>query len=311
MLFSCGKTTEDEIADAILSANIELSQSNCQAAIDLLENLGRQNKNAAYLKTLSSAYACRAGYSTVTFFASDLALVAAHAPMGGFTTFSTSSVTVQNPLDTDASFLDLQKAIEILLFAGGIPATTNPLYTERAKYFTAGDAADINSQLMFMEMVQLGKYMRVYGNGSNSGVKGSGTAVNASTCFTAYTGASAVSLAALTSGGGTCATPGTRVGHLQLAVGVGVAARQKRLCHGVILLNGFLDVLPSVVASVTNASLSTLSGITGVVNLAKASDSSLGTVSSTINQTICEDTANVTAANLESYFALLFETLFQ
>lgn len=68
LFLACGKTTEEEVKDAILSANIYLSRSECQPAIDLLEGMGRQNKNPYYLKALSSAYACRAGYSTITFF---------------------------------------------------------------------------------------------------------------------------------------------------------------------------------------------------------------------------------------------------
>ena len=310
-LFSCGTSTDEKLKEVILDAQIALGSSNCQYAIDVLESYGRQARSAVYLKTLASAYACRAGYSTPTFFTSDLPLTSTHAPLGGTTIYSTSGVTVTNPLQDDTSFVDLQTAINILLYAGGISSTTNPTTTERAKYFTSDEAGEINSQLLFMELVQLGKYMRVYGNGSATGLKASGVPAG-NKCFTDYTSAHAGVFGTLVAANGTCKVNNSP--HTQLAASLAAATRKTRLCHGVVLANGMFDVIPSVVGAATGGSLSAASGITTAITALKAAvtgaDSTTTNVFATINQTKCEDNGFVTVGNIETYFAGMMEYLF-
>ena len=53
--------------------------------------MGRQNTNALYLQVLASAYACRAGFAEPTFFSSNLAKTPSPLPVGGMTTYTTSS----------------------------------------------------------------------------------------------------------------------------------------------------------------------------------------------------------------------------
>lgn len=311
-LFSCGTSTDEKLKEVILDAQIALGASNCQYAIDVLEGHGRENRSAAYLKTLSSAYACRAGYSTPTFFTNDFPLTATPAPLGGTTLYSTSTVTTTtNPLQDDTSFIDLQTAIDILLYAGGVAATTNPTTTERAKYFTSDEAGEINSQLLFMQLVQLGKYMYVYGDGSATGLKASGTATN--NCFTDYAGANGVVFGVLVAANGTCKVNNSPHSQLNSAT-VLPETRKKRLCHGVVLVNGMLDVLPSVVGAATGGSLGAASGISAVVDALKAAvtgaDNTTTNVFSTINQAKCEDNSFVTMGNIETYFAGMMESLF-
>jgi hypothetical protein len=314
LISSCGKNADEKTAAAILSANIHLGKGNCQAAIDVLETNGRQDRDAHYLKVLASAYACRAGFSAVSFFADDLALTGSPAPLGGTSIYSTSLKTTTSPLETDARFDDLRTAINILLYAGGIPSSIEPTTTERLKYFSADEAADINSQLLFMMFAQLGKYMHVYGNGDSLGKKGAGTAGN--TCFTGYTDAGITSdavkavIAALPAA---CRRPAESP-HAELATSLVAATRKTRLCHGVVLFNGILNILPTVVASATG----TLATQATVFNTAaaaastalQAADPSIGIVSSTINQLACEDDSNVPVAKIETYFALMFESIF-
>lgn len=312
---ACGSSTDEKVAEAILDAQISLGSGGCQDAIDTLEALGRQNSNAHYLKTLSSAYACRAGYSTVTFFASDLALTALPPPLGGMTLYSTSKNTVSAPLETDAKFEDLQTAINILLYAGGFATTKNPTTTERAKYFTSDEASEINSQLMYMEMVQLGKYMQYYGNGSTSGAtagqKGKGSGTN--TCFTKYAAANAAVSGALVLLNGTCKVLTSSHAELDSAT-VSATSRKTRLCHGVILMNGMLDVLPAVLGSTTSGGLSSASGvetaIKGVKTTVVGIDNTTSTLMATMNQSVCEDNAQATIGNVETFFAGIMEYMF-
>lgn len=313
---SCGKSTEQKVADAILSATISLSKNDCQPAIDTLEGIGRQNKNARYLKTLASAYACRSGYNTSTFFASDFPDTATPAPLGGTATYSTSSGTFQVPLEYDPDFVDLQTAIDILLYAGGIASTTEPTATERTKYFSTSELGDLNSQLLYMQLVQLGRIIKVYGNASAVGVKGGGSFGNV--CFSDYSNVNLANtvdevLAALP---GACTTMNAvGQGHSQIKSSVTAATRKRRMCHGVTLLNGFLDSLTAVISS-ASGDLSTV----GTAAKAAADAAKLvltgayvgiGSVTSTMNQTLCEDNAIVPVAEIEAYYAIMFETMIQ
>lgn len=310
--FSCGRSDSEKTEAAIISANVFLSKGNCQGAIDVMEGNGRQNHNAHYLKVLSSAYACRSGFSVVNFFANDLALTVLPPPFGGTTIYSTSLVTTTSPLQTNPSFSDMQTAINILLYAGGIPTTVEPTSTERLKYFSSDEAADINSQLLFMMFAQLGKYMHVYGNGDPFGKKGAGSGQNL--CFTDYTlgvGGITAPLVVLVVNNLqlTCSTA-TQATHPELASTIVPATRKKRLCQGVVLLNGIFNILPSVIGQLSDQGAA-ITAAAGAATLAlQITDPTIGIVSTTINQLSCEDDSNVPVPKLETFFAIMFESIF-
>lgn len=306
--FSCGKSKEQEVKDAVLSANIYLSTRQCQPAIDVLEAMGRQNSSAYYLKTLSSAYACRAGYSTISFFGDDISKTATPSPLGGMTTYKTSVVTTTSPLTNDSNFKDLQTAINILLYAGGIADTTEPTADERAKHFSLNQAGDINSQLAFMMLVQAGKLMKVYADTSAAGVKGGGSGSN--TCFTDYTTTDLLVQAYLATGNtGACVTASSS--HPQLALGV--SNRRKRLCEGTVLLNGILSILPSVLATAAGGDLDDISTITTQIeakkNALEAIDPTFSPTATVLSQTNCENDSDIDEDTLSSYYAVFFESL--
>ncbi len=311
LISSCGKKVDEEVHDAVLSANILLSTSQCQAAIDLLEAIGNQPRDSAYLKTYATAYACRAGYSTTVFFGSDIAKTAAPAPLGGMTTYSTSLASVTSPLVSDSKYKDLQRAIDILLYAGGIDTTTEPSSVERAKYFNVNQAGEINTQLAFMMLVQLGKFMKVYGNASIAGVKGGGGAGNS--CFTDYSTTPAlVQTYVTTILSGACTSIASS--HAQLATAI--PTRRSRLCQGVVLMNGILDLLPSILTSAAGGSLSDIATVTDSINTQKAllvaKDPAIATTLTVLSQANCEsDTTNITIHTLASYYAVIFEGLIQ
>ncbi len=310
MISSCGKSSEEEVKDAVLTANIMLSTSQCQEAIDLLEAIGNQPRNAAYLKTLASAYACRAGYSTVTFFGSDIAKTATPSPLGGVTTYSSSLKSTTSPLANDTNYKDLQRAIDTLLYAGGIASTTEPNSIERAKYFNANQAGDINTELAFMMLVQLGKMMKVYSNASEAGVKGGGAAAN--NCFTDYsTTPVAVQTYVTTILPGACNSVASS--HTELATAA--TNRRARLCQGVVLMNGILDILPAILASAAGGSLSDIATVTTKINDAKTAlitaYPTIGTTATVLSQANCETDSSITVDTLASYYAVIFEGLIQ
>lgn len=307
--FSCGKSKDEEVKDAILSANIYLSTKQCQPAIDLLESMGRQNSNAKYLKALSSAYACRAGYSTTSFFGDDISKTASPSPLGGMTTYKTSLVTTTtSPLTDDSSFRDLQTAIDILLYAGGIAATKEPTALERSKYFSLNQAGDINTQLVFMMLVQTGKLMKVYADTSAAGVKGGGSGSN--TCFTDYSATDPLVQAYLLTGNtGACITANSS--HTQLALGA--TDRRKRLCEGTVLLNGILNLLPSVLATAGGGDLDDIADITTEIEDQKDAleliDPDFSPTATVLSQTNCENNSDIDEVTLSSYYAVFFESL--
>ena len=311
LISSCGKKVEEEVHDAVLSANILLSTSQCQQAIDLLEAIGNQPRDSAYLKTYATAYACRAGYSTTVFFGSDIAKTAAPSPIGGVTTYSTSLKSVTNPLINDTNFKDLQKAIDILLYAGGISTTTEPNSIERAKYFNVTESGEINTQLAFMMLVQLGKMMKVYANASLAGVKGAGGAGN--NCFTDYSTTPALVQTYITSAGATGVCNTVSSSHTQLATAA--SNRKAKLCQGVVLMNGVLDLLPSILTSAAGGSLSDISTVTSVINTQKNELVTrfpiIGTTLTVLSQANCESDTSVTVDTLAAYYAVIFEGLIQ
>ncbi len=314
LLFSsCGKNAKERTQSAVLSANISLSKGNCQEAIDVLEANGRDERDAEYLKTLASGYACRAGFKVTTFFASDLGKTSTPAPLGGATLYSTSQVAVSGSLQNDSVFKDMQTAIDLLYYAGGFSASTEPTSIERAKYFTGNEAADINSQMVFMMLAQLGKYMEVYANAGTTGVKGSGSASNK--CFTDYGHITNNNVkTALANMPGACKV--TNSSHTQLDSGlISASVRRTRLCQGVVLANGILDVLPAVVASAGGGDLSSISSLTTNIQSFKSAlvtaDPSIGTVSTVLSQYNCENDTSITDATIESYFAIIFEAMIQ
>lgn len=305
LLFSaCGKSTDEEIEDAILSANISLSAGDCQDAITTLEGIGRKNKNAVYLKVLASAYACRAGYSTTEFFTADIANTVSPAPLGGMSRYTLAQETFQAPLENDPKFIDMQTAINLLLYAGGIASTTEPLSTERAKYFSTSELADLNAQLLYLEMVQLGIIFKVYGDASAAGIKGGGALSN--NCLTTYTVYNAVPV-----GGGACV--GTNSGHTQTDKAlISTAARKRRLCHGVVLFNGVLELLPALITTaLPSGSQAGAQTAIDAINVIKNGAGTIGQVLNTQNQSACEDDNIVSELNLEKFYAFLMETSFQ
>jgi hypothetical protein len=255
ILFSCGSSTEEEIEDAILQANQYLSSSMCQEAIDVLEAVGRQTSNKSYLITLASGYACRGNFSELTLFSEDITKVGTPSVMGGFTTFS-SSTDMTSVADTD--FSDVNLAIEVLAYAGGIAggATgSNPTSAIRQSTFGASGSGDIDAMILYLTMANLGRWMRFYGAPDTSG--------NQTQCVLNYNGAYTLDSAAtlentLTALTGTCTTAVT-AGSTDIGnAGSYVTAN---ICNGVVLLNTFFDTLPNVLDNYTGGELDSVDSV--------------------------------------------------
>lgn len=309
-ILGCGASVEEKTSEAVLSANILLSQGKCQEAIDVLEENGRINDNAVYLQTLASAYACLSGYREPKFFVTDLPLTASPSPLGGTAKYSTAT---NMAMSADSRYLNMQKAIEILLYAGGLPTGQNPTAVARIAKFTEGEGLDIHTQLLFMILEQLGRFYRYYGNSSSSGVKATGT--NGNLCFVNYENVALdvgtdLSTSLALGATGACNTIG--FGHADLGT-VG-SLNISRMCKGVILVNNLLDILPKVLGSSTSTDFTVISTLQTTITtlktaLATASTGS-GNISSVTSQFVCEAQNALNDDYIQIYYALIFEKLF-
>jgi hypothetical protein len=310
-LTSCGQSQNEKTTSAILSAKISLTNNDCQKAIDALEAVGRDQSNAEYLSTLASAYACRAGFSEITLLGSDAKKISSANILGSFSTFSTSPMT---SADSDAKYNDLQTAINILLYAGGISV---PAHASRARVFNSRDLGNLSTQAIYMVLAQIGKYAKYYGNPNTLGAKGQGA--NTNSCYFEYADVNALAAVGYlntNTSNDTCDALSTAgEGHPDLDIGVETPANVKRrMCQGAMLFNNLIDLL-------LGTTLSTASSVTSITQLESSIESYISncSISSTggttigislcgiRSQSVCEATS--TMADLEIFFAAVFEAL--
>lgn len=302
----CSQSDEDKVRDAILSANIYLNTRQCQEAIAALAEVGMQNTNSEYIQVLASAYACKAGYSEPTFFGNDIALVGdGDSVFGGFTLMTNAS-SMDAP-DND-SYEYMQTAIDTLLYAGGLSLSKDPTSARRAAIFSTM-ATDINIQLVFMMMDQLGRYLYYYGDSSATGIKGSGD--GDSECIVNYNNADVLTYLT-THSSGECDSGDP--GHTQLGT---TTLNIARLCQGVVLLNNILALLPAITAAVSGSDLDDiditeeLDTYMGFLEGAGFGATGVANVMSVLSQTKCVADNENDDTFLQAYFAYIFEQLFE
>lgn len=312
-LTSCGKTPDEEVNEAIDIALTHLSHNKCEAAIDVLEDVGRDKENPIYLQVLASAYACRAKFSELDFFDTELDKIDT-STTGLMKSLTTLKWSDQDEADQD-DYVATREALDILLNVD----SSQPSQAAREDKYGIRKAGDMGVQALFLALSQLGKFVHFYGNVNATGVKGGGTAstdeqgATVSTCFAQYTSSDAQT--ALTPAiAGACRYPGpaTFVGHPNLSFAApDLAATKRRMCEGLMLVTNIMDILENMTLSDdTFGDLSTISATiqtykTTITNASPA----LGTLINTTSQSSCETlVAGATEFdNLQYIYALLFE----
>lgn len=300
-LFSCGKSENQKVDNAIEDANIFLTSRNCDEAIEVLQEVGAQPTNKRYLSTLSSAYACKANYSTVTFFTNDLTNISSATADGFVSSLVNFSTSDDMTSPTSDEYVWLQLAIDTLLYAGGITSASS---AGRGQFFTSTELLDINTQALYMLFVNLGRWLRYYGNPDATGTKGAGAGANS--CIATYTDANAI--IAIDGVGGDSCNSGTNVG----SVDIETADRTARLCQIITMYNNLVDTIDGVVF--TGSSSTDLNGITGLLsnvctlasadNVAGSYDVSMCSIR---DQSTCEAQSN---QNIERFMAAIVETIY-
>ena len=301
---SCAKTAPEKVDEAIDLALSYLTNEQCDKAIDVLEDAGRDTENAIYLQVLASAYACRASYNEITFLTTDIPAINSTAVglMKSLSLLTLSGETATN----SAEYVDLRQAFTILTNVDA----AQPSYVTRVASYGARKASDMGVQTLFLGLVQLGKFIHYYGNvNATTGVKGGGTQSN--NCFLEYTDPRAiVALGAL---GATCNDMSTDDGHVDLSFAAGsLTATKKKMCEGLVLVTNIIDILENITlpASSSYGSITTLPATISTFKTSIiAADATLSTLLNTTSQSTCETLVTAAAEfnNLQYIYALLFE----
>ena len=298
---SCAKKPEQETREAIDVALSHLSKEECSEALKVLQDVGMQSSNAIYLQVLASAYACQAGYDEVAFISEDLADMTTSSPAAIIKSMASFSLSEESTADS-ANYVSIRRGIDTLL-----QSTTTVTHAARVTKFGSRKAGDMGIQALMLNVVNLGKFLNVYGNANASGVKGAGG--NTNSCFLNYTDARAQTVV---SGGITGACTTNNDGHPDLSLAAAnLSKARRRLCEGLMTLTNIIDIMGNIDLSGTSE-LANLTAIATQVETFKtaAVAAGLGTLINMTSQSQCE-TALATASNLNDMqylYALIFET---
>jgi len=317
IVVSCGFTPADEREQAILTANIQLSSRNCSEAISALEGVEFSWKDPTFLKTLSLAYACKGGFDVLTLFTDDLPLFGSvnDSALGGLSIFSTSS-DMESPTDSD--FVNISKALEYLLYAGGISKDEDPTHDERAAHFDSQDLQEIEMLVFYETLVNLGRFINYYGNVSSAGVKGAGEQTNK--CFLVYdnfpleSGGNLRDFFDLGLAGACTKARAADSGHEYLYDAIEGTRSIERLCQGAVLVNNFFAIIPHVLESISGQDFDDVSNISNLLSfqLAIAEAAKSGTtakVGNVLSQDLCVSNNENDDSYLQVYYAFVVEVL--
>lgn len=256
LISSCGNNPEEEAYQAIDQALTLLSEEKCAEAIKILEDLDDQDENPVWIKTLASAYACKAGFKMITFVDNDVAAINSTVLLK-----SISILTYSDETSTDSDAYEAMKqSLNILGRTDFKQATRNADFGKR-------HGEDMGVQVLIYSIMQLGKYLNWYGNVDTLGKKGAGT--NSNSCFLNYSYGPAV--AAIGSLPATNACQSTNDGHPDLAG----ADLIPRMCEGITLMTNIIDTINGI--DLTGSStLSSLENIVTAVNSYRADADAAG-----------------------------------
>jgi hypothetical protein len=300
LLVSCSKNNEEKINKAIDVAQSHLSRNRCDEAIKVLEEAG-SSRNPIYLQVLASGYACRAGYSTIDFLLDDLSSIDTTSPSDLFPSISTLSLSEETSVES-ANYRNLRTALSLLL------SGANPSHASRVAAYGERKAGDMSVQILFLSIVQLGKFLSYYGSVDTNGSKGA-RSVSSNKCFLTYTDSDAIFV---TNSPATGSCNPSETGHPELAFDttVNLPITRRRLCEGVVLVGNIIDILESIDFSAIDALQSLGNFATLVTNIkATITDQAVATILETTSQTTCVSMAGTPTGfdELQRYYAYIFE----
>lgn len=291
LISSCGNNPEEEAYQAIDQALTLLSEEKCSDAIKLLEDLKDQDENPVWVKTLASAYACKAGFRMIKFVDDDIEAIDDNDLLGSISTLSYSDET-----STDSEAYEAMKqSLKIL-------GRTDFKQETRNADFGRRHGEDMGVQVLIYSLMQYGKYLNWYGNVDATGKKGAGT--NSNSCYLNYSYGPAIAAVGANPVSNACQT--TNDGHPDLSGGNLI----ERMCEGITLMTIIIDTINGIDLS-GSSTLSSLEDIVTEVNTYRvAADSAgIGYLLDVTSPAECEilltDPADMN--NAELLFALVLE----
>jgi hypothetical protein len=311
-LGSCAGEIDPSRESAIWTAQMAIDEGDCQGALDALAEADDAPFDAEWLQAKASVYTCFGHFNLSDFFENDIPKLTQLSGIGGVTLFSSSHMASS----TDADYVNLQKAIDTLLYPGDFPLDEDPTPAQRKALFSAAKAGDLHGMLMYLLLGNLGKYMAYYGNTDAAGTKGAGPAGN--TCFVNYDLEQVIegdfsplaggvplpvqiTLGDFFSAGITGACTGTNGGDLTVA----------QMCQGVVLFNNFMEVFSAVVDDLKTDDwdkiVSIKNRIAQVRGIITSPDMTIA--ESVLSQTKCQTAFAANTDALKVFFAIYMETL--
>lgn len=307
----CGSKDEDQLRQVKQDALYYLDNDDCPKALTELKKITQPQGDIEYIKIFASAQACQSQYSTLTFFTDDVEKISATPEeiLNSLTTISTSELETD---DYEEKFENLQDSIHYVLTLGN---SIENSHDKRVEIIGTQETQEIESLALYMVLVQLGRFFHYYGNTDIDGIKGNGSGSNL--CLTDYTTPIAIQGVNLLLNdtpnviGGSCEAIDS--GHPELENGA--TDRRKKLCHGVITFNNFIDLTVNLLFSgdysdqlnnlrnvILNSFLTTACG--------GSPTDSAQFVCVVKDQESCEDDSLLTLEHIEAYYVSVFETLF-
>ena len=311
LLFSCDESA-DGYMDKIIRAQEKLTDENCDEAIDILEDIDSESRDARWHQTMASATACSGSFREISFFVSGIKELNASS-LGA----SLSSLTLSSDMTTrdDTDYTSLLTAVRALKNAGNPDSSDVNFTLDRHRdIWGTQRSTDMILQATYMVIAALGMYMSYYGDANSDGDKGGGSGSN--NCYLNYVDTAALLLLG-TLGSATTPCTGGGSGHPDLTPSSGGVAGETltRACEGITLFNMLFAFLASISIPSDSGDLGSVNNTLSPLIAAceSAIEAALGSgneaICRTTSQSECESIGTSDSSRIEYFFLTTFESL--
>lgn len=233
-------------------ANVYLSNSKCDQALQELSKVDSDFYDYYYYQALASAKACKAEYNVLDFIDE----VENYQSSDSFFSFLAGMATSNETNASSPKFTHLAAGINSILFLNSV---SHPKFSDRAAIITNNSKnEELGFQALLMIFTYLGKWMALYGDTDDSGLKQSSVL-----CLLDYTDAASflnpAERLALLGATGTCKSNSAASSPLLTFADV---KTKTRLCDFLVYFNHVRDLIDNI----------TLSGNSSMGDLADAFD---------------------------------------
>ncbi len=312
LCFSCGESEEQVRKNLIISANIAMGSGDCDKAIELMTSVENPGTDADFIKILALSYACKAKFNVTRFLTSDLQRFDASGTFNGTALFSTSDDVISAD---DDDFVFLQKAMDTILYSGGLDTDSDPTSAKRSENFSDDDLNELEMVLVYLQLIGMGRFFNYYGESNDEGEKTGCILQYENVALNAGNFDALMLAGTLSTGSCTFANYKTSGnGHEDLGEPGDYSI--KRLCQGAMLLNNFLHVFPSLLARISGDDFGNVAAMEAVLNaiISAMNAQKNGTgdnVAGVLSQSRCEVLNKDEDDYLQVYYLFLMEQVFR